>query len=231
MRLSLPISPDYNQRYLHHSKPVNPMSDTIAVGLRASVLAIAALSAWITSTSLAAGQASIAPRYTADGQLLRPAGYESWVFVGSNLGLAYRRDLPARAGAESGRADPPQFHNVYISPPAYAQFLATGEFPDGTILVMDRFAAADKEPRGIVSDGVFNGDRRGLEVAVKNLSRPDGKTTPWAYYDFTDASDPAKTRTSAPAFPDERCESCHRQHASKDNVWVQFYPVLRRTAK
>jgi hypothetical protein len=88
------------------------MSHTIAVGLRAGVLAIAALSAWITSTSLAAGQANIVPKYTADGQLLRPAGYESWVFVGSNLGLAYRRDLPARTGAESGRADPPQFHNV-----------------------------------------------------------------------------------------------------------------------
>ena len=207
------------------------MSHTIAVGFRAGVLAIAALSAWITSTSLAAGQADIPPKYTADGQLLRPVGYESWVFVGSNLGLAYRQNLPARIGAESRRADPPQFHNVYISPPAYAQFLATGEFPDGTILVMDRFAAADKEPRGIVSDGVFNGDRKGLEVAVKNLSRPDGKTTPWAYYDFTDASDPTNTRTSAPAFPAERCESCHRQHASKDNVWVQFYPVLRRIAK
>jgi hypothetical protein len=97
---------------------------------------------------------------------------------------------------------------------------------------MDRFAAADEEPRGIVSEGVFNGEREGLEVAVKNLSRPDGKTTPWAYYDFTDASDPSKTRTSAPAFADERCESCHRQHASKDNVcWVQFYPVLRSVAK
>jgi hypothetical protein len=191
IRLSLPILPDYNQRHLHSSKPVNPMSDNIAVGFRASFLAIVALSTWITSASLAAGQANIVPKYTADGQLLRPAGYESWVFVGSNLGLAYRQNLPARTGAESGRADPPQFHNVYISPQAYAQFLSTGEFPDGTILVMDRFAAADKEPRGIVSDGVFNGDRRGLEVAVKNLSRPDGKTTPWACYDFTDASDPA----------------------------------------
>ena len=207
------------------------MFGKIAVCLRTGIFAIVTFSAWVTSTPLAQAQADEAPKYTADGQLLAPAGYEAWVFVGSNLGLAYRRDLPVSTGVEARRADRradrPQFHNVYINPDAYKRFLATGEFPDPTILVMDRFVAADKEPKGIVTEGVFNGDRRGLEVAVKNLSRPDGLATAWAYYDFTDTSDPSKTRASASAFPDEICESCHRQHASKDNVWVQFYPVLR----
>jgi hypothetical protein len=207
------------------------MFDKTAAGFRTGVVAIVTLAAASASTSLVQAQTKIVPKYTADGQLLAPVGYETWVFVGSNLGLAYRRDLPARTGAEPPRADQPQFHNVYINPEAYAHFMATGEFPDPTILAMDRFAAADKEPKGIVSNGVFNGDRRGLEVAVKNLSRPDGKTTPWAYYDFTDRSDPSKNRASAPAFADEACESCHRQHASKDNVWVQFYPVLRSSGK
>jgi hypothetical protein len=207
------------------------MFGKIAVCLRTGIFAIAMLSAWIASAPLALAQAGVAPKYTADGQLLAPVGYETWVFVGSNLGLAYRRDLPVSTGLEprraDRRADRQQFHNIYVNPEAYKHFLATGEFPDPTILVMDRFVAADKEPRGIVTDGVFNGDRRGLEVAVKNSSRPDGRTTAWAYYDFTDTSDPSKTRASAAAFPDEICESCHRQHASKDNVWVQFYPVLR----
>jgi len=62
---------------------------------------------------------------------------------------------------------------------------------------------------------------------VKNMNRPDGKTTPWAYYEFTDPSDPTKTLPTASAFPDQACESCHRAHASLDNVWVQFYPTLR----
>jgi hypothetical protein len=211
------------------------MSDKMAACIRTCILAIVTLSASITSASLAAAQSNagqtIVPKYTPGGQLLAPVGYETWVFVGSNLGLAYQQASPARAGVESNGPRAPQFHNVYINPEAYAQFLRTGEFPDPTILVMDRFAAADKEPRGIVSNGVFNGDRRGFEVAVKNLSRPDGRTTAWAYYDFTDASDPTKSRAAAPAFPDEACESCHRQHASKDNVWVQFYPVLRSALK
>lgn len=34
------------------------------------------------------GQSSTAPQYTPDGQLKVPEGFETWVFVGSNLGLA-----------------------------------------------------------------------------------------------------------------------------------------------
>jgi hypothetical protein len=62
---------------------------------------------------------------------------------------------------------------------------------------------------------------------VKNTSRPDGKTTRWAYYSFTDPSDRLKVLSSATAFADAACAHCHRRHASVDSVWVQFYPVLR----
>lgn len=169
-----------------------------------------------------------APQYAPNGNLLAPVGFDSWVFVGSNLGLGYSRQvLPAR---ERTRARE-QFHNIYINPEAYAQFRATGEFPVPTVLVMAKFAAADKEPKGVVTAGVFDGEPAGLEVAVKNTSRPDGSTTPWAYYDFTDPADPTKTLASAPAHPDMDCQDCHRQHASLDNVWVQFYPVLRKLVK
>jgi hypothetical protein len=167
------------------------------------------------------------PQYTSDGSLVLPKGFETWVFVGSNLGLSYKQDLVAMTAKEAARTDPRQFHNVYITRTAYSSFLANGSFPDKTILVMQVFAASGAEPRNILANGVFNGQRTGLEVAVKNLHRPDGKTTPWAYYDFTDPSDPTKTLPTASAFADQDCESCHRQHASLDNVWVQFYPTLR----
>jgi len=167
------------------------------------------------------------PRYTSDGQLMLPTGVETWVFVGSNLGLSYRQDLAAMTTREAARANPQQFHNVYISRSAYSSFLANGSFPDKTVLVMKIFAASGAEPKNILANGVFNGTRAGVEVAVKNMNRPDGKTTPWAYYEFTDPSDPTKTLPTASAFPDQACESCHRAHASLDNVWVQFYPTLR----
>jgi len=170
----------------------------------------------------------VAPQYSDDGDLLLPNDYEGWVFVGSNLGLAYRPDLAVTTAAESARADRRLFHNIYIHPAAYAHFRSTKQFPDPTILVMERFAAADREPQGIVSAGVFNGARVGLEIAVKNSRRPDRKTTIWAYYDFTDPSDGSKTKPKAAAFEDSDCESCHREHAGRDNVWVQFYPALRK---
>jgi cytochrome P460 len=188
---------------------------------RAGVLAGLASLVWIASAPEVAGQSGTAPRYTRDGKLLAPVGYETWVFVGSNLGLAYKPDAPAMTAAEGARADKPEFHNVYINPEAYARFRATRQFPDRTVLVMEKFAAAERDTKGVLARGSFNGDRLGMEVAVKNSRRPDGKPTPWAYYDFTDM-------VPATAFPDDKCEQCHRAHASMDNVWVQFYPTLRK---
>lgn len=195
---------------------------------RAGVLAGVASLAWIIAAPQVESQTATAPQYTPNGQLLAPVGYETWMFVGSNLGLAYKPDVPATTAAEAARGEKPEFHNVYISPDAYARFVATGEFPDLTVLVMEKFASAERDTKGVLASGSYNGNRTGFEVAVKNARRPDGQTTPWAYYDLTDPTDPSKVRASAPAFPDQSCQDCHKAHASLDNVWVQFYPTLRK---
>jgi hypothetical protein len=198
-------------------------------GRRCGHVAAAAAFCFTLATSSPQAQAQLAdePRYAPSGELLLPNGFETWVFVGSNLGLSYTPDAAAAAGAPPPRAARQQFHNVAINKAAYDYFLANARFPDRTVLVMQVFEAADKEPKGVLAGGMFNGRRVGLEVAVKNMSRPDGKTTPWAYYNFTDPSDRAKVLASAPAFPDQACANCHQLHASIDNVWVQFYPALR----
>jgi hypothetical protein len=193
-----------------------------AVGLLAAVLTMT-----LTSAARAEEQQQI-PRYAPNGDLLLPTGFETWVFIGSNLGMAYRQGLPTMTAQEAARSARSAFHNVYINPEAYAYFRATRKFPESTILVMENFAASDKEPSDVLASGVFNGDRVGLEVAVKNSSRPDGRTTPWAYHVFTDGADGSQVQPSARPFPDQVCEACHRQHAGMDNVWVQFYPTLRR---
>ena len=121
------------------------------------------------------------------------------------------------------------FHNVYIDRAAYDHYARTGEFPDKTMLVLELFESRRKEPRHVVTRGQFEGNRVALEVAVKDLSRPDGSKTPWAYYDFTGKPGPAGrgVRESAKAKPDGSCYDCHKKHADVDNVWVQFYPTLR----
>jgi hypothetical protein len=169
-----------------------------------------------------------APRYTADGRLIRPplAEYRKWIFVGANLGLGYSEEVAATANRERLRSkaseDSPvgEFHNVYLDPAAFETFLKTGEFPDKTVLVMDVYKAGQKEPQGIVDRGHFEAGQKMIEVAVKNSNRPDGSKTDWAYYVFPD-DQPAK------AFADKDCYDCHKKHASTDNVWVQFYPILR----
>ncbi len=172
------------------------------------------------------------PKYTADGQLEVPSGYRSWVFVGTDLSPRYRPE------AEVGKpeADRPEeeqhrprgddaFHTVYINPESYEAFLKTGEFPDPTMLVMEVFRAEERDPGGVLASGLFQGKRVGIEAAVKDSKRPGGGV-PWAYYDFA-LDREAKAVKPAKARPDQDCYQCHLKHASKDNVWVQFYPSLR----
>ena len=178
------------------------------------------------------GQSATAPQYTPKGELQTPSGFETWVFVGSNLGLGYKDELKLTTARETAHAEKQMFHNIYIDPQAYAHFVATREFPDPTVLVMEVFTAADKEPKGIVSKGVFDGDRVGLQIAVKDSHSPARHARDWAYYIPQDVNDPSHPLlASSPAFPDDKCESCHQAHASLDNVWVQFYPTLRKLIK
>jgi Cytochrome P460 len=196
----------------------------------AALLGLAALAAIALAPPVQSqSQPDTAPQYTPDGQLKAPVGFETWVFVGSNLGLAYKEELPANTVVEAARVNQQQFHNIYINPEAYAYFVANKEFPDKTVLVMDVFTAPDREPKNVLAAGVYNGKQIGLQVAVKNLHRPDGKTTPWAYYTLMNPFDPRPVLApSAKAHEDSECYDCHKAHASKDNVWVQFYPTLRK---
>jgi len=177
-----------------------------------------------------ASQRTKAPEYDEKGNLKQPTDYRRWVFVGSNIGLQYSKDLAETTRREKDRqqgAKSGDFHNVYINPEAYEQYLKTGKFPDRTVLVMDVYEAKEKDPKGVVSGGFFPGAQRRIEVAVKNSKRPDGSKTDWAYYAFPNPSKPS----AQGAFKDADCYQCHRKHAADDNVWVQFYPILRRDRK
>jgi hypothetical protein len=60
-------------------------------------------------------------------------------------------------------------------------------------------------------------------VALKDHDKFDEG---WAYFDFANGS--KKTST---AFPKGSCFSCHKEHGADDNVFTQFYPVLREAKK
>lgn len=182
-------------------------------------------------TAAAPPSGMVLPAYDAEGKLIRPEGYREWVFVGSSLGLDYSRPDESRQG-------PGTFHHIYIQPEAYKHYAETGMFPEKTMLVMENYSAGNKEnntAKDLTKDkeefenlnGHFSDQRTGVEVALKDSEKsPDT----WAYYAF---STRAGLLPSAKAFPKQMCWDCHDKHAAVDNVFVQFYPILReaRTEK
>lgn len=163
----------------------------------------------------APGKMSV-PTYDGAGNVVRPEGYRKWVFVGTSLGLRYMSD----GGTDEG---PGSFHNIYIQPEAYDEFLKTGAFPEKTMLAMEVYSAGTKEPKSGLSGGYFGDRLTGFSAAIKDKERfPEG----WGYVSFM--RDGSKLAETAAPFRKAQCYDCHHEHAATDNVFTQFYPLLRR---
>jgi hypothetical protein len=153
------------------------------------------------------------PAYEKDGSLKRPQRYAQWVFVGASLGLRYDEDEKHNGGVG-------YFHNVYMQPEAFRHYVRTGYFPDKTMFVMESYRPARKE--SINRSGYFEQELVGVEAAVKDYDRFE---LGWAYFNF---SGPGGLAEKAPALPRALCWDCHAEHGADDNVFTQFYPIIRR---
>lgn len=153
------------------------------------------------------------PHYTADGKLIAPRNYREWVFLSSGLGMTYSKGSPN---------DNPMFTNVFVAPEAYHAFLQTGQWPDGTILMMDMYTSGTEG--SINKGGHYQLENMGgFEAHVKDTSRP-GDT--WKFYGF-EAKDEA-----AAARPDgNECTQCHVKNGGVEATFVQFYPTLLPVAR
>src|SRR5260370_7981399 len=72
------------------------------------------------------------PQFTADGKLLRPEGYRRWVYVSSGYGMRY-----------SQKSDDSMvlLTNACANPPSYYYYLAHGNWPDQTTLILELHAS------------------------------------------------------------------------------------------
>ena len=103
------------------------------------MVGIAAVVGWIAVVAIrgaaieqgpvAAPSTRVMPQYDKERNLMLPAGYRQWVLAGSSLGLSY-----AEGGAQG--AGMQMFNTTLIEPTAYKHFVETGEFRDGTMLVL-----------------------------------------------------------------------------------------------
>jgi Cytochrome P460 len=153
------------------------------------------------------------PRWTADGALIRPDSVDRWITVGTSLGLGYND--PTSAGPARFQ---PLFHRVYLEPRACEVTRRSGRFPAGTMLALVLAPATERVAPA--RQGVFADRAVRLEVAVKDPGRFPGG---WAYFDFG----AGEAGSTARPLPPERCARCHADHGGRDNVFVQFYPLLR----
>lgn len=153
------------------------------------------------------------PHFTAGGALMPPIGWETWVMVGSSTGLSYNQGAPPPHGAAPG-----MFHNVYMQPWAYREFIAAGQFPEQTMFVLTFYEASRKSAPARA--GFYEGDRQpGYEVHIKKAGTdPSG----WAFFAF-----PGGTAVGQKLPGTAPCYSCHAKEAAHDNVFTQFYPPLR----
>lgn len=166
----------------------------------------------VASTALISEEKMAGPKYAGDNELIRPEGYREWIFVGSNLGMGY---------TEGPAPKSPTFHNIYIQREAYKQYGATGTFPDKTMLVMEVVKPGTNA--SINKQGQFGDQFIGIEVALKDEKKFPEK---WAYFNFI-RSGGGPALDKAKAFQKDACWKCHNEHGAVDNVFVQFYPVLR----
>jgi hypothetical protein len=158
------------------------------------------------------------PEYTAAGDLILPKNFEKWVYLGSPL---------TPNALNGGKANFPEFHNVYMQPWAYEEYQKTNVFPEGTIMFKElQLTLPAQNPDGSRTEpsgrGYFPGKLNGADVTVKDSKRY-ADTGGWGYYNFHHYEPKAPT---AKLKPKEECGYCHLASAKKDEVWTQFYTRL-----
>ena len=153
-------------------------------------------------------------KFDAEGALLLPEGYRSWMYVGTTV---TPNDL------NDGKAAFPEFHNVYIDSKSFQAYRNTGEFPDGTILVKETLSVGSKQASS--GKGYFMGDFVGVFAEVKDSKRFPNEPENWAFFTFRESSDKPLMKR-AKAHPTAACSNCHELGA-KERVFSQYYPILK----
>ena len=203
---------------MQETKAAKRIGWTMAVGFL-SVVALAT----VTVGSSTSAQEAYAPKFTPDGQLIRPEKpiWRDWPYVGA---IVTPNEL------NDGEAPFPEFHSVYIDPESWRHWRETGTFREGTVLakelatVLDQDAHPDGSTEQTSGRGYFMGGFSGFEITMKSKRLFPDEPGYWAYFSFGHHAPPyAETAKKAPA---EACNACHEVAAEDDFVFTQFYPVL-----
>jgi len=182
-------------------------------GLSALVLlhASSALSESSADAKQPTGDAIDVARFTADGQLLKPADLAQWVFLGTSLGMGYNQ-------AQFNPGSPGQFQVVLMEPTAYRHFMEHGKYAAGSMFLLSFYNADTR--RSINQTGFVQADLTNFEIHLvdKRKSPDEGRV----FYVFGGQA------TAGRALPKGNdCVRCHAGHGAYEGTFAQFYPAIR----
>lgn len=197
--------------------------------MRTSALLTLSLMAFAATVIGAQQPVSDGPKYTAAGELIRPADYREWIYLTTGLGMTYGPAQPPLSnslpGGRPAAGRPANFDNVFVNSESHRQFMTTGKWPDKTIFILEIRSAETNV--SINNGGQTQGAIVAIEAAVKDQAR--FPQTTWAYFDL--GAPPAARASAAALPPTARCYSCHRENTAVEQTFVQFYPTLFDVAK
>ncbi len=158
------------------------------------------------------------PVFDDKGELRFPEDYREWIYLSSGLGMTY--------GPNAAQVmESPFFDNVYVNPPAFAEFKKTGKWPEGTMFALEiRYSTSQGS---INKGGYYQTDAAALEVAVKDTSRYEKG---WGYFNFRGGMTP-QLATAPVLGRGAGCYACHEGAGAVENTFTQFYPTALAIAQ
>jgi hypothetical protein len=150
-------------------------------------------------------------KFTAAGNLLKPQDLESWVFVGTSLGLGYNE-------AQFKPAPPGLFQVVQLEPTAFRYFMKNGHFAPGSMLLLSFYGTDTRMSNN--NPGYVQSGLKGQEIHLIDPARK--ADSGHVFYGF-----PPNGNEGKPVPPGNECVRCHLAHGAFEGAFIQFYPVMR----
>lgn len=142
--------------------------------------------------------------FNADGTVNRPLNHRQWVNVGTTLlpqgEINIIDDLPIPTS---------EYIDTYVEPMAFAIYMATGTWPNGTQIVKEFTATKRADAGEVLTESHYNG----LAMLVKDVQRFPAETGHLGYFNFGHHSEPYETTSQV--LPREQCSACHEALASE----------------
>jgi hypothetical protein len=158
--------------------------------------------------------------FTEGGRTRLPTDYRQWVHIGTRLKVGGLNIL------DGSKLTTPQILNAYVEPSAFAVFVKTGEWADGTQIVKE--ISAIKVGKDCDSttylcttplgSGIFEEQYTGIGMMVKDSKRFPSVPGNWGYFAFFRTG--STYESMAQLRPQDQCAFCHVNLASKTDYVI-----------